>query len=132
METTRGAAADEDVLDGWSGSIHQPGFLVEFERFDLRPRQAIYLPAVPLEVLLMPGSVLSGHWDATADDADGQCTGELLLDVVPSTVDLAECLEPGPPTENNASGLDLVTMLAWGVAAHQMARRLPSGDRPNQ
>lgn len=120
-ETTREALAarGEDVLDGWSGRDFQGGFVVDFERFDLRPGEDRLIPVVPLRVLASPGSVLHGEWDATADSARGKCSGDLELAVLPSTADLALIAEPGPPTRNNASAAEAIMAVATLFLMHR-------------
>lgn len=83
-------AKGEDVLNGWSGCDLQRGILVTFDRFSLRPREELLLPAVPLKVLMLPKATLTGQWDATADSARGRRSGDLELEVFPTTANLAE------------------------------------------
>jgi hypothetical protein len=127
---TRGHDADKgmDVLAGWSGEeLEEGGIVVTFNHFDLRPRQRIYLPPVPVRVLVNPGSTLTGHWAATAEDANGECSGELVFAVTLSTVNLAELAEPGPPDENLLPPAELITMLAAGFVASRLSRK-PRAD----
>ncbi|MET9634450.1 hypothetical protein ABZX92_44045 [Lentzea sp. NPDC006480] len=112
------AANGEDVLNGWSGRDLSRGIVVTFEKFSLRPREELLLPAVPLKVLVSPGGSLSGRWDATADPSRGRCEGELDLAVWPSSVNLVEVAEPGPPSQNNASVLDALGAVAWAIIGH--------------
>lgn len=123
---SRGHYADkgEDVLAGWSGeALEGGGIVVTFDHFDLRPKQRIRLPPVPLRVQLDPDSTLTGDWTATAEDADGECSGDLVYAVGPSTVDLSALAEPGPPGENLLPPAELITMLAAGVAAATLSRK---------
>lgn len=119
-ESTRAemAANGDDVLNGWSGRDLRRGIVVTFEKFSLRPKEELLLPAVPFKVLGSPGGCLVGRWDATADSARGRCEGELDLAVWPSSVNLAEIASPGPPSRNNASLLDALEAVTWAITGH--------------
>lgn len=119
-EVTREAAAvkGEVVLNGWSGRDLPSGFLVSFDKFSLRPGEELLLPAVPLKVLMPPNTVLTGRWDATADSARGRCSGDLELEVFSSTANLAEIAQPGPPTENNGSVMDVLLAATTALLGH--------------
>ena len=119
-EVTREAAEAKgvEVLNGWSGRDLQSGFLVSVDKFSLRPGDERLLPAVPLKVLMLPNTTLTGRWDATADSARGRCSGDLELDVLSSTANLAEIAQPGPPSENNGSVMDVLLATATAFLGH--------------
>ena len=85
------------MLDGWSADSDANGTTIWFDSFDIRPRRMVRLEPVPLDIpLAAAGAVVEGRWTATASDADGECSGELVLEIDNTTVDLAALWEPGP------------------------------------
>ena len=67
---------------------------------------------------MLPNTTLTGRWDATADSARGRCSGDLELDVLSSTANLAEIAQPGPPSENNGSVMDVLLATATAFLGH--------------
>jgi hypothetical protein len=61
---------------------------IDFEQVDLRPRERLQLPSVPLLVDASEGTVLQCNWTATASNTRGQHTGTFTLTAVASTLEL--------------------------------------------
>ncbi|MFI1195335.1 helix-turn-helix domain-containing protein [Micromonospora sp. NPDC020750] len=61
---------------------------IEYDDFELRAEETKTLELVPLLVHEEPGTQLTATWTATADGIRGRITGEFIITVVPSTLDL--------------------------------------------
>lgn len=97
------ALADRPIIKLWPpetcqapGGLTGPGFTIrdggsvtiDFEPFDLRPRQRHPLDEVPLSVGAVEGTALDCRWTATAGNASGQQTGNFTITVASSTLDV--------------------------------------------
>ncbi|MFG2006822.1 hypothetical protein ACGFNU_47515 [Spirillospora sp. NPDC048911] len=71
---------------GWGAREISTGLQLEFDPVDLRPREALELPRVPLLVTSEVGSELTVEWSAAGLSADGIRSGHLNVQVVPSTL----------------------------------------------
>lgn len=74
--------------EGWSARVSSSKTEIEFETHDIRPRQVINLPPVPIIVKVKPGRTLNVDWGATATNADGRSAGILEIGVSESTLDV--------------------------------------------
>jgi hypothetical protein len=61
---------------------------VTFPPVDLRPGEWLLLDPIHISTISAPGEVLRGTWEATATNADGRATGDLVLTVAESALDV--------------------------------------------
>ncbi|MGP4030058.1 AlbA family DNA-binding domain-containing protein [Actinomadura sp. 3N407] len=77
----------QEALCGWEVRETPSGLCIEFRAEDLRPKETLELPHVPLLLVAEIGAELTVQWTAAGLDADGERRRDFTLPVAPSTLD---------------------------------------------